>query len=355
MYDNEEYSEMVLLYGQCNRNKREAARQYALKFPNKNHPSPSTIFKAVAQLRKTGSFRCLPKKKKFEDIKSGIPVEDVLGYTFAHPQSSVRDISEACGLSKSQVWNILHTYGAYPYRPTLGQELMAGDKERRFDFCNFFLNEQNESPSFLSDILWTDECQFTRQGVVNTHNSHYWSLQNPHIIRPNRHQVRWSVNVWCGIWKDTLLGPFIFDGALTSEKYANILQGPLSDFLDDFVPLQDLSRMWFQHDGAPAHKSLKPRTVLSTMFGNNILGYGGHVEWPPRSPDLSPLDFFLWGFLKGKVYETESTSQADLLNRISVACKCVTPIMLRKVQNELYSRMLFCIAAEGNHFEQVLR
>ena len=112
--------------------------------------------------------------------------------------------------------------------------------------------------------------------------------------------------------------------------------------------------MWFQHNGAPAHKSLQPHTVLSTIFESNICEYGGHVERPLRSPDLNPLDFFLWRFLKEKVYEKESMSQTDLLNRISVACKCVMMNMLRKIPNELYSRMLFCIAAEGSHFAQVL-
>ena len=86
------------------------------------------------------------------DIKSGIPVEAILVYKFSHQQSSVRDISEACGHSKSQILNILHTFGAYPYRPILGQELIAGDKERRFDFDNFILKKQNECPSFVSDI-----------------------------------------------------------------------------------------------------------------------------------------------------------------------------------------------------------
>ena len=46
-----------------------------------------------------------------------------MGYTLTYPQSSVLNISQACGYSKLQVWNILSTYGAYPYRPILGQEL----------------------------------------------------------------------------------------------------------------------------------------------------------------------------------------------------------------------------------------
>ncbi|GFV02775.1 uncharacterized protein TNCV_619731 [Trichonephila clavipes] len=123
-----------------------------------------------------------------------IPAEDVLGYSLAHPESSVRDISKDCSYSKSTVWNI-HMYGAYLYRSVLVQELMPGDQDRRFDFCNFVLNTLDEKPDFLNEVLWSDECQFSRQGTINTQNRHYWSFENPHLIRQNRHQVCWSVNV----------------------------------------------------------------------------------------------------------------------------------------------------------------
>ncbi|GFX05586.1 uncharacterized protein TNCV_3434901 [Trichonephila clavipes] len=160
----------------------------------------------------------------------GIPTEDVLGYALAHSESTVRDISKACFYLKLTVWNILHTYGAYPYRPVLTQELMSGDQERHFDFCNFMLNTLDENPDFFNEVLWSDECQFSWQGTINTQNMHYWSLENPHLIRLNHHQVRWSVNVWCGIRKSTLIGPIYFNGPLTSESYAEILSGPLADF-----------------------------------------------------------------------------------------------------------------------------
>ena len=51
---------MVLFYGECHRNKREAARQYALKFPNENHPSASTVLRVVNRLRETGSVQDRP-------------------------------------------------------------------------------------------------------------------------------------------------------------------------------------------------------------------------------------------------------------------------------------------------------
>ncbi|GFW30081.1 uncharacterized protein TNCV_1696961 [Trichonephila clavipes] len=101
------------------------------------------------------------------------PSQCVLGYALAHPESSVRDISKACSYSKSTVWNILHTYGAYPYRPVLAQELSPGDQDRRFDSCNFVLNTLDENPDFLNEVLWSDECQFSRQSTINTKNRHY--------------------------------------------------------------------------------------------------------------------------------------------------------------------------------------
>ncbi|GFW63028.1 uncharacterized protein TNCV_4453761 [Trichonephila clavipes] len=152
---------------------------------------------------------------------------------------------------------------------------MPGDQERRFDFCNFVLNTLDENPDVLNKALWSDECQLSRQGTINTQNRHYWSLKNPHLIRPNRHQVRWSVNVWCGIWKSTLIGPIYFDGPLTTESYTEILSGLLVDFLENKVSLRDLSRMWYQHDGAPAHKSTQPCTFLAQTFDTRIIGYGG--------------------------------------------------------------------------------
>ena len=47
------------------------------------------------------------------------------------------------------------------------------------------------------------------------------------------------------------------------------------------------------------------RDRLNAVFGNDrVIGLGHDMEWPPRSPDLTPCDFFLWGYLKGKVFSS---------------------------------------------------
>ena len=69
---------------------------------------------------------------------------------------------------------------------------------------------------------------------------------------------------------------------------------------------------------APAHISLAVRNDLRATFGNRWFGRGSPVGWPPRLPDLTCLDFFLWMHMKQLVYETLVQTE-DLVARITVA------------------------------------
>ena len=67
----------------------------------------------------------------------------------------------------------------------------------------------------------------------------------------------------------------------------------------------------FQQDGAPPHWSLATRALLNTTFPGRWIGRAGAtdqnmLDWPPRSPDITPLDFFLWGYVKNDVYASFS-------------------------------------------------
>jgi len=61
----------------------------------------------------------------------------------------------------------------------------------------------------LPYILFTDEATFTRNGINNTRNSHNLAQDNPHATVETNFQTRFSVNVWCGIINDMLIGPVI--------------------------------------------------------------------------------------------------------------------------------------------------
>ena len=64
----------------------------------------------------------------------------------------------------------------------------------------------------------------------------------------------------------------------------------------------DLGDVWFQQDGATAHTARISLAVLRQMFPGRLVSLRGDIGWPARSPDLSMCDFFLWGYLKDKVF-----------------------------------------------------
>ena len=95
---------------------------------------------------------------------------------------------------------------------------------------------------------------------------------------------------------------------------------------------------------------------LNESFPNRWLGRGGPVAWPPRSPGLTPLDYYLWGHMKTLAYESKVESRAALRDRIFAAAKHIRnhPDNIASATQSLLMRAENCIATGGGHFEQLL-
>ena len=114
--------------------------------------------------------------------------------------------------------------------------------------------------------------------------------------------------------------------------------------------------MWFQHDGASAHFSRNVRNHLDVRFGQQWIGRGGPVCWPARSPDLSCLDFFLFGHMKTLVYETPVDNAEELVSRFAVAAGEIrdTPGLFQNIRNSMRRRCEAYIEVGGRNFERFL-
>ena len=75
----------------------------------------------------------------------------------------------------------------------------------------------------------------------------------------------------------------------------------INEFLSPNLPLNN-GTLWFQQDGATAHTAVSSIAALRRVFPQQAISHFGDVPWPPRSLDLTAPDFFLWGYLKSKVY-----------------------------------------------------
>ena len=131
------------------------------------------------------------------------------------------------GISQRSVLRILHQYKFHPYRMSLYQDLYGNDFLKRVNFCNWSRRKMRRDVSFLSHVLSSDEANFANTGNVNSHNMHYLANDNPRWMRTAQFQHPWSVNCWCGIVGDHVIGPYCFKGRLTGQFYANFLQNVL--------------------------------------------------------------------------------------------------------------------------------
>lgn len=355
-FTNQEKADMHFIYGTANGNSAEARRLYGEKFPNRRLPNDKTFVRLHRQLCETGSF--FGPRSNAGRAKSNRTVaveEKILDMVADHPNTSTRAVASQIEVSPSTTWRVLKDESMHPFHVQRVQELTQRDFPRRMDFARWYLQKNTLNPDFGATVLFTDECTFTRDGTFNTHNSHQWADVNPHASSTHAYQRRFSINVWAGIIGDHLLGPYLLPERLDGKKYLTFLQQVLPEMMTD-VPPRIRRVMWFQQDGAPAHFAPEVRNYLNATFPNQWIGRGGPVPWPARSPDLSCLDFFLWGHLKSLMYETPIESAEELVARLSAAAGEVrdTSGVFQRVRESLLRRCTACIASNGQCFEQLL-
>lgn len=114
--------------------------------------------------------------------------------------------------------------------------------------------------------------------------------------------------------------------------------------------------MYFQCDGAPCHYARQVTGYLNHQYPGKWIGRGGPIAWPPRSPDLNPVDLFIWGCYKELVYHTEFSTLEELrtnLNEVQDQIKQKTQ-SFRDLRRNFLRRCHLCIEAGGGHFEHLL-
>lgn len=350
-YTPEEYANMHLIYGLCNCNANEAAREYRRRYPDLRHPD-YRVFTRVHIAFSEGRMPGTGVGGASEGRPRRHRDDEVLEAVRANPELSIRELSRGTGVDTRTVGRILHRHELHPYHYQRVQTLMTRDYEPRVQFCRVMLRKIREDSAFFDKILWSDESSCKRNGYVNMHNLHSWQATNPRNIRQDRAQVQFKVNLWTGILNGQIVGPVELSETLTGPNYLNFLQNTLPELLQSLnVP----ENYWLQNDGCPAHYARIVRNYLNDEYNERWIGRLGPILWPPRSPDLNPLDFFYWGCLKEKVYKKEIASLEQLKALIFEAADEIKRSgFIRRLKRSFIRRCRACIAAGGRHFEHFL-
>jgi hypothetical protein len=119
--------------------------------------------------------------------------------------------------------------------------------------------------------------------------------------------------------------------------------------LHDFIGLleeDDIIYSWSQQDGATAHTANNSMKLVNEIFGERVISRN---LWPPRSPDFTPTDFYLWGAAKSEVYHDRPRTFSELKTAVTAYIRNISQADLQKVFVNKIKRVQTCIDARGHH------
>ncbi|GFW80992.1 DUF4817 domain-containing protein [Trichonephila clavipes] len=210
-----------------------------------------------------------------------------------------------------------------------GLAIHQNDHQARRRFVEWALNEIAVVPDFHKRILFSDEAHFWLNGYVNKQNCRIWREANPQVyVETPLHPE--ELTVWCSLWPGGIIDPYFFKN---DEGH---------------------NELWFQQDGAICHTARATIDLLKHTFGDRLISRFGPVNWPPRSCDLTPLDYFLWGYVKSLVYADKSQTLDHLEDNIRRVIADIRSQMLEKVIENWTSRLDYIRASRGSPMLEII-
>ena len=343
-------------------------------------PSRKAVKAMLEKFRSTGTLKDKqrPGRKKTRDDNL---VATVGAFFHINQEASINTFLrefDFC-VSRSTVWRILKIDLQWkPFRPRRVHKLLPGDDIRRYWCLDAFFKKLNDDPTFITKIIWSDECIFKLNGNIATNNVVHWARENPHFTF-ERSTNRSGVMVFAAISVIGLVALAFFDetdanrnkknhNSVNKQSYTEILEKQLIPEISQMFPQQEV---FFMQDGASAHRI---PVVLNQLFSNRWLGNANHgapLIWPSRSPDLTPMgkfylwfaspffsllfqDFSFWGVLRQRVFKRSPHSIDQLKNYICEEARSLPLEYFMKTCNQqVLVRWIECKRSSGKTIENM--
>ncbi|GFX60693.1 transposable element Tc3 transposase [Trichonephila clavipes] len=165
-----------------------------------------------------------------------------------------------------------------------------------------------------------------------------------------------KLTVWCVLWAGGIIGPCFFKNdeghnvTVNGDRY----RATITNFFIPELNNHDVQELWFQQDGAICQTARATIDLLKDTFGDRLISRFGPVNWPPRSCDLTPLDYFLWGYVKSLVYADKPQTLDHLEDNIRRVIAGIRPQMLEKVIENWTSRLDYIEANRGSPMLEII-
>jgi len=273
---------------------KSCQQQFLEKFGGRHPPSKSSIWALSKKLETKGTL--LDGHTGGRPKMSEETIQNVKDRLLASPKKSLRRLSQELGFSRSACQRAVKKAKLHAYCISVVHGLKEPDQVKRVAYCLWFQTLLKENPGILDYTWFSDKAWFHLTGYINSQNSRIWASENPNAIHEEPLHSE-KIGVWCGMSRQCIIGPIFFNATITTAAYMEIFNTFVNQ-LDD----EELSVEYFQQDGVTSHTSHTGMAEIQYFFGDRVISKG---LWPPRSPDLTPPDYLLWRYLKGRVYQNK--------------------------------------------------
>ena len=128
----------------------------------------------------------------------------------------------------------------------------------------------------------------------------------------------------------------------------------LNEFLFTKIEEKDIDNIQFQQNGGTCHTAEAALDVLRPVFGDCIISRRANVVWPPRSCDLTPLDYYLQSAIKDNCYADKPQTIDALKDNIREAIDEIQLHTIDNVLKNLTVRLGYCMASRGSHLNEII-
>jgi hypothetical protein len=259
-----------------------------------------------------------------------------------------RKVAERLRISPRSVNNIAtRNLGLHYYVCKKSFDLSDDHKRKRKSFSNWV--RKHFGVKDLKSIMYSDEKLFVAVAKTNRRNSGVWA-QNRQAALANGGRQKWrkypgSILVWLGITWEGLTEPVFF---APQERLS------AATYIDKVLPVVKregrrlCGKQWiYQQDGAPAHRA----KLAQKWCESHLPAFIPKDQWPPNSPDLSPLDYAVWDQVSRNRLNPSATTYDELRRDVEQAIRRVPKSFCQRVIRQWLPRVRHCYRKRGDYID----
>ncbi|XP_076626017.1 uncharacterized protein LOC143344146 [Colletes latitarsis] len=263
------------------------------------------------------------------------------------PGTSLRKLASLLGVSETVVRRIAQEDLRYvSYVLKVRQMLSEAAKLKRLARCNLLLcSLKHEAAGHIR--FFSDEKIFTVDAKVNRRNDR-WLAHNPEDVPVvGKTKFPASVHVLSVVSNEgDVMPPHFFQKGerVTKEVYLEVLKTVIKPWMETMASGRPYV---FQQDGAPAHTS----HLVKNWLSDNVDMFWSKDFWPPNSPDLNPLDYYVWGVIERHTNKCRHPNINSLRAAIESEFTVMKRDQLKSACSRFRARIEQVIEAQGGYIE----